>query len=248
MTDTAHSVLKPLIISRPGMIMIETLAHCASMQSKKRSAKSENDLRVNCYYEFPFYPVGRVSNKIPRVDAVVQVFFYGALKYGDSFTVAIEIKESWLDLTNKYNQIENYVGHTDFLMLGVNEYLLPHALKRVANIPECGVFDIYTGKIYKAPKRQHISPEAKLRVQETFLIAFNRQKEIAIAKSERKFKQIVFDCKYAPDDPEQKAAYWAEVSSIQAERDQILSQMPYNKRMTSYYDVSKQVERQHRRC
>ena len=187
--------------------MFETLAHCAAVRSKQRTTKAEWPICVNCYYEFPLYPAGRV---------------------------------------NKHDQIENYVGHTDFLMLGVNRYLLPHAIKRVANIPECGVFDIYTGKIYKTPKRQHISVEQRLRVKETFLVAFNRQKEIAIAQSDRKFGQIVFDCKGIPDNPDQHAEYWRRMRRIQEERDDALSKLSYTQKMIAYYDLSKGLERMHR--
>lgn len=246
MTHTTHMTLKPLIISRAGMILFETLANCAELRSKKRTAKTEKPLYVNCFYEFPFYPVEDVDDKVPRVDAVAQVFFSGAYKYGDSFTVAIEIKESLDDMYRHPQQIESYVGHTDFLMLGVNKQLIPDAIKRVEKINECGVFDICTGKIYKAPKKQEVRLKERLRIQETFLITFNRQKEVSIVKSERCLGQNTFDLNEKPEDQEKKAVFWENVIRMQAERDTALSKIPYDKKMTAYFDLTKRVEYSHR--
>ena len=247
-----HSTLKPLLVSTPGMVLYETLLMVdgKNVLSPKRRDLMSQKFNVSCYYEFPFFPEENLKNNAPRIDAVANVFYTGAFKFGDSFSVAIEIKESEADLYRTPGQFESYIGKTDYLMLGVKEPLLCAAKQRVSEIPECGVFDIETGLIVKSPIHQNLSDKDRLRLKETFLVGYSRGKGIANVDARFHAGVNVFDLSDLPEvtdnnDLESKEArteYWKKLYTIREERDNFLDGLPREAKMLSYYPISRKIQ------
>lgn len=237
----AHENLKPLLVARPGFVLYETLVKCEALQAPERNKKS-GFLTVAAYYEFPLYPADSVIKSPPTIDAVVKVNFQFPTRYGDSFTVGVEIKETKADMYRTRGQFERYIGHTDFLFLAVRKELIPFALERVKNLPEYGVVDINTGQIFKAPRRQYPSAAEKNRVNETFNIGFTFGRNIAIAKSPAFLGTNLFDFSDEPEDHDARLSFLGKINDLDAERDKRLAALPKSKRMTSFFALSKMVQ------
>ena len=121
--------------------------------------------------------LGLEKNDHYRFDAV---FFikpgYRALNQHQCYTVGMELKNSAEDL--KYDEkIQNYLGWTDFFMLGVPENLIGEARQKIENITskyaeakeKIGLLCIDTGEILIYPRRQLVSQSNKLEIQEQII-------------------------------------------------------------------------------
>jgi hypothetical protein len=75
-----------------------------------------------------------------------------ALNKKQVYTVGIKLKNNKTDLMNDDN-MEHYIGYTDFFFIGVPEGLVADAINRAYNNEFIGVFCVDDGKIHLMPHR-----------------------------------------------------------------------------------------------
>ena len=204
----AHANLLPLLAGEPGKTFVANL----TQRIYDWAVKIPTD-----FYKYRFFTevsirvatgektrLGLERNKHYRFDAI---FFVEpgmrALNQHQIYSAGMELKNSKEDLMHD-NKMENYLGYTDFFLIGVPEPLVSDALKRAEGNEQIGVVDIESGSIYKEPKRIYVTAEHRLEIYEQILYGpiFEDDKTVSFEAKEveivaPEFKEIAIPEKHA---------------------------------------------------
>lgn len=206
----AHEDLKAHLYSDPGKVFVASMTNAVYKWSAKVPSQ---------YYEYRIFEeltirystgtqtrLGLDKSDNYRFDAV---FFikpgYRAVNQHQCYTVGVELKNSKEDL--KYDEkIHQYLGWTDFFMIGVPSELIDEAKKKIASLknehPETeqkiGLFAVDTGKIEICPKRQIVSQQTKIDIQEQIIYncIFKDIKAVNFVLEDIEILPIELNCEY----------------------------------------------------
>lgn len=172
----AHAELKPLLKEEPGQKFLEAISILNCPWSDKRIC-----LPKAYYYQvFEEFPLPKhilgedgVLTGSKQIDAMIHINYRkGALYYGDGVQIMVEIKQTRKDLLGVMrggDYFSKYLGASDFLYLATTPELLTIAEDIVRNIPDVGLFDITSGRIYKLARRQQIADSQRMKNYQTML-------------------------------------------------------------------------------